>query len=265
MTHHPDYAALSEQAATAHQDANARFQQARADSETAALRELVFTAASYGVTRLLLEPSDQGPHMIVSEIEPDVEGQAEDIIGDSGSYDLSDYHHADWLAEKGVTADEVDHHDEQVRKATIDVKSAVKAMLMQDVVDESIASEKDKPLTHVDFARQWIEADDSPDADSDSLYTEARWEFERVIKENERLPLFAHFDEVCQEAGLGVMVQVYEIISDRGDVEESTLLALTAEDVENHYFRIGAGIDDVERSLRAKEEDSLLIRKHDGN
>lgn len=125
----PDYTALSEQAAKDRQDANARYQQAKHDSEVAALRELVFTAASYGVTRLLLEPSDQGPYMLVSEIEPEVDGEAEDIIGDSGSYDMSDYHHADWVAEAGVTADEVDFRDEQVRKASIDIKVAAEALL----------------------------------------------------------------------------------------------------------------------------------------
>lgn len=124
-----DYAALADAAGKARQEANERFQQARADSETAALRELVFTAASYGVTTLTLEPSDQGDYMTVSEIEPEVSGEAEDYIGDAGSMDMSDYSHADWAGADGVEVTEFSHRDDQIRMATIDITVAAQAFL----------------------------------------------------------------------------------------------------------------------------------------
>lgn len=128
-----DYAELAEKAYTERQSANARFREARAASEAAALRELVFTAASYGVTRLLLEPSDQGDYMTVSEIEPEVEAEAEDYISDSGSYDLSDDQHADWLTMAGVEQTEFNIRSEQIRKASIDIKVAAEALIAATV------------------------------------------------------------------------------------------------------------------------------------
>lgn len=82
-----------------------------------------------------------------------------------------------------------------------------------------------------------------------------------------------HIEQVCADAGLGVMVQVYEIIRDRESVPDSTLLDLTTEDVTEHYWSmIGPAIDHVETfmttpwvecpdcSYRAIDEDDL--REH---
>jgi hypothetical protein len=137
MPDQPDYTALAEQAMKDHQDANERYQQAKADSETAALRELVFTAASYGVTRLTLEPSDQGPYMLVSEIEPEISQEHEDYLSDAGSYDLSDYQHADWVAHPGVVDVEFEFRSEGIRSAGVDIKVAAEALLLSDRLDAS--------------------------------------------------------------------------------------------------------------------------------
>lgn len=53
---------------------------------------------------------------------------------------------------------------------------------------------------------------------------------------------------VCDRAGLGVMVQVYEIIHDREVVTEEALLAIDDNEVTNHYYSwMGPAIDKIER------------------
>ena len=60
-----------------------------------------------------------------------------------------------------------------------------------------------------------------------------------------------HIETVCAEAGLGVMVQVYEIVCDREDTPDEAILALDADGVNEHYIYIAKGIDAIERELNA--------------
>lgn len=60
----------------------------------------------------------------------------------------------------------------------------------------------------------------------------------------------AHIEAICDQAGLGVMVQVVEIIRDRESVTDDALLALDADDVDAFYTGfLARAIDDIERSI----------------
>lgn len=60
-------------------------------------------------------------------------------------------------------------------------------------------------------------------------------------------PLGAHIRRICDEAGLGVMVQVFEIIHDRERVSDEALFALTADDVYGFYEgHLARAIDTIE-------------------
>lgn len=58
-----------------------------------------------------------------------------------------------------------------------------------------------------------------------------------------------HVNKICEEAGLGVMVQVFQIIADREEVTDEQLMALTADDVNGYYFHIAKGIDTIENFM----------------
>jgi len=68
-----------------------------------------------------------------------------------------------------------------------------------------------------------------------------------------------HLAEVCEEAYLGVMVQVLGILRDRELFEDDELLGITDGDVTGWYFQhIAPAIDDIENDLSRmnnKEED----------
>lgn len=63
-----------------------------------------------------------------------------------------------------------------------------------------------------------------------------------------------HIERICHEAGLGVMVQVYEILLDRADAGEDyavAILTFDAEDVNAHYQRyVLHAIDEMEVVLQ---------------
>lgn len=59
-----------------------------------------------------------------------------------------------------------------------------------------------------------------------------------------------HVAAVCKEAGLGVMLAVFEVVDDREDVSVEALMSLTAEDVTRMYETlIAPAIDRVEDEL----------------
>jgi hypothetical protein len=63
-------------------------------------------------------------------------------------------------------------------------------------------------------------------------------------------PVQEHIETICEEAMLGVMVQVLEIVRDREEVPEESLLGLDADDVTEMYEGwIGPAIDRLEKSL----------------
>lgn len=69
-----------------------------------------------------------------------------------------------------------------------------------------------------------------------------------------------HIQRICAEAGLGVMVQVYEIVCDREERTDEELLALTADDVESHYNQyVGPAIDRIETDLQAPVVDAAPL------
>ncbi len=45
----------------------------------------------------------------------------------------------------------------------------------------------------------------------------------------------AHLAKTCRDAGLGVMVSLFEVLLDRETVDEQALLGVTAEDVTELY------------------------------
>jgi hypothetical protein len=68
--------------------------------------------------------------------------------------------------------------------------------------------------------------------------------------ETERDTRQKHIESICEQAGLGVMVQVYEIVCDREDTPDAKILALTADDVSLHYsLFVAPAIDSVERDI----------------
>lgn len=59
-----------------------------------------------------------------------------------------------------------------------------------------------------------------------------------------------HIEAVCAEAGLGVMVQIYSIITDREQVSDKAILSLTAADVEDAYRTyVARAVDLIENNL----------------
>ena len=70
---------------------------------------------------------------------------------------------------------------------------------------------------------------------------------QQTVRTSLRGPVGAHIEQICNEAGLGVMVQVFEIIHDRESVTEEDLLALTADDVLGFYEgHLARAIDTIE-------------------
>lgn len=69
-----------------------------------------------------------------------------------------------------------------------------------------------------------------------------------------------HIEQVCKDAGLGVMVQVYEIIQDRESVSTRALLGLTAEVVDEHYnMFVGPAIDEIEKTFEPRKMTRIVI------
>lgn len=130
MTDQPDYGALAAQAAQDHRAANERFQEAKTASEMASFRQVVFACAAAGVTKISLEPSDQGDHMSLLDVEPE-ELHDSDLDNElwDGVSDLSDYTSSDWGGQAGVEF-EISHRDDQITSATIDIKVAAEALLV---------------------------------------------------------------------------------------------------------------------------------------
>jgi hypothetical protein len=59
-----------------------------------------------------------------------------------------------------------------------------------------------------------------------------------------------HLRLICEEAGLEIMTQVYDILRNREALADGEFLALDASDVYAHYEAwIGPGIDNLEKSL----------------
>lgn len=60
-----------------------------------------------------------------------------------------------------------------------------------------------------------------------------------------------HIASICREAGLGVMVQIYQVVADRErDGVEEYLRGLDADDVEAHYNQfVGPAIDNIEDEI----------------
>lgn len=73
----------------------------------------------------------------------------------------------------------------------------------------------------------------------------------KVLFEAPKDPLNQHIEKVCEEAGLTVMEQVYDILLNReGEGMEEALAKLTAEDVTSDYFGyLGPAIDNIERNI----------------
>jgi hypothetical protein len=60
-----------------------------------------------------------------------------------------------------------------------------------------------------------------------------------------------HIETICTEAGLEVMVQVFQICLARGQVTEEQIMALAINDVTDLYWGfIGPAIDRTERLIR---------------
>lgn len=63
-------------------------------------------------------------------------------------------------------------------------------------------------------------------------------------------PVSTHIANISREAGLGVMEQILTIVSDREEVSDEALLALTSKDLVALYDGfVGPAVDRVERSL----------------
>lgn len=101
----PDYAALAAQAETEHRKANERYTAAVEDSQLAAFRELVFTAAADGITEVKLEPSDQGDYMSITSVTGGSDDLDMEEVLDQSAMDLPDTIHSYWAALPGVTYD----------------------------------------------------------------------------------------------------------------------------------------------------------------
>lgn len=118
-----EYAALAEQAFTDRQKANERYQQALKDSQLAAHRELVFTAATEDITHVSLEPSDQGDYMTVEAL--DVDDDTMEAL-DGAAADLPDTIHSYWATLPGVTYESSRRNGD---RATVDIKAAAEALI----------------------------------------------------------------------------------------------------------------------------------------
>lgn len=123
MTTLDHYAALARLAESEHRLANERYTQAVKDSQLAAFRELVFTAAAAEVTHVSLEPSDQGDYMSVNPL--DVDDEVMESL-DNGAADLPDTIHSYWAKLPGV---EYESSRRMGDKAVIDIKVAADALL----------------------------------------------------------------------------------------------------------------------------------------
>ena len=103
-THYEELAAM---AAKAHREANKRYSQAMQDSQIAAFRELVFTAAAAGIVTVEMLPSDQGDYMTISHA-PDVDGvdlvDSDDLFEamEDAAMDLPDSISSHWALLPGV-------------------------------------------------------------------------------------------------------------------------------------------------------------------
>lgn len=70
----------------------------------------------------------------------------------------------------------------------------------------------------------------------------------QVMGDGERI----HVHNVCEEAGLQVMEQVYDILSNREVLPRDVFTLLTVTDVTGHYFGIvGPAIDAIESDMLA--------------
>lgn len=65
----------------------------------------------------------------------------------------------------------------------------------------------------------------------------------------------AHIQRICKEAGLGSMAEVLVFITDRDNVADSTLLAMTETDITAFYdICIGPAVDQIEDILIERED-----------
>lgn len=136
MSTAPDFTALAEAAYDAHRAANEALYAAQEASGRAALAQLVYTAAAEKVARVLLEPSDQGPHMSLTDAY-DADGESvlhlldsgvEDDLVDAAS-DLYDRDRAVWGDHAPGVHVEENTRSCDIRTVTIDVPAAAAALL----------------------------------------------------------------------------------------------------------------------------------------
>lgn len=65
-----------------------------------------------------------------------------------------------------------------------------------------------------------------------------------------------HIEDICTEAGLGVMEGIFTVIRDREQVTDEQLLALHSGDVTEWYeASLAPAIDSIEEDLRERYED----------
>lgn len=72
----------------------------------------------------------------------------------------------------------------------------------------------------------------------------------------------SHLWSICHEAGLEVMAELFEIVTARGECDDESILALTAEDVSNWYdHQVGPAVDAIEDGLLNREATGALLSK----
>jgi len=123
MTSREHYAALAVLAIAEHRAANERYAAAMKDSQLAAFRELVFTAAANDIPEVWLEPSDQGDYMTLTGISFD--DDLVELLEDAAT-DLPDTRSSHWADLPGVLYEDSKRRGD---RATINVRVAAEALL----------------------------------------------------------------------------------------------------------------------------------------
>ncbi len=88
------------------------------------------------------------------------------------------------------------------------------------------------------------------DADQLALRDRLRAKATLPVVEQVEDPVRDHLAEICKDAGLGVMAGLFDVIVDREEVSDDTLLALDESDVTELYEAIvGPAVDRMQRRL----------------
>ena len=61
---------------------------------------------------------------------------------------------------------------------------------------------------------------------------------------------YQHLQRICREAGLEVMQGIFDVVWNREEIDEATLLLLTHEDVTHLYEHVGRAIDQIVDNLK---------------